>query len=67
MAVLTLGFFSAWIVQLNMVPYVGYMVANLGIVDNKDEAGKVCSYFPVNGRPNAFNIVFHIIDYCRER
>lgn len=40
MAALTMGLFSAWFVQLSMSAYVGYMVDNLGIVNDKDQAGE---------------------------
>lgn len=40
MAALTIGLFSAWFVQLSMSAYVGYMVDSLGVVDDKNHAGK---------------------------
>ncbi|CAB1108589.1 unnamed protein product [Ectocarpus sp. CCAP 1310/34] len=40
MAVLTVGLLSAWIVQLGVIAYAGYMVRHLGIVEDKDQAGE---------------------------
>lgn len=41
LGVLTGGLLSAWIVQLGMTAYAGYMVRHFGIVGNKDQAGEV--------------------------
>lgn len=50
------------VLQMSVVPYAGFMVANLGVVDDKDKAGKtydgrrnVGVVYPVGGLP---------VDYC---
>lgn len=38
--VLVVSLLSAWIVELSLSSYAGYMVEFVGIVEDKDEAGE---------------------------
>lgn len=39
MMVLVVSMLSAWIVELSLSSYAGYMVEFLGVVEDKDKAG----------------------------
>lgn len=36
------------VAQMNVVAYAGYMVENLGVIDDKDKAGKTYSKLRIN-------------------